>query len=30
MTDKPPVKEEAVAVEDTNASRGLVDDEIPF
>ena len=28
--DKPPVKEDAVVVEDTNAARGLVDDEIPF
>ena len=30
MTDRPPVKEDAVVVEDTNAARGLVDDEIPF
>jgi hypothetical protein len=30
MNDKPPVKEEPVVEEDTNAARGLVDDEIPF
>ena len=30
MTDKPPVKEEPIVEEDTNAARGLVDDEIPF
>ena len=30
MTDRPPVKEDAVVVEDTNAARGLEDDEIPF
>ena len=28
--DKPPVKEEPIVEEDTNAARGLVDDEIPF
>ena len=30
MTDKPPVKDDIIVEEDTNAARGLPDDDIPF
>ena len=30
MTDRPPVKDDIIVEEDTNAARGLPDDDIPF